>query len=43
MEADRTTIAVSDQHLIITIGHTNLDQAVILAQGDRVHAILART
>ena len=42
METDGATVAVGDDHFVVSIGEAHLDHAVAFAQGDGVHAVLAR-
>ena len=43
MEADRPTIAVGNDHFTITIGQTDLDQTIVLTQGNGIDTIGTRT
>ena len=43
MEADGTSVTVCYHDFVVSVGHTNLDDTVILTNGDGIHTVLART
>ncbi len=43
VEADGTTVTVSNHDFVVTIGHTYFDHLVVFADGNCIHTVLART
>ena len=43
METDRPAVTVRYDHLVVTIRHTYLDQAIVFTQCNSVHTVLTRT